>query len=248
MGRSFVLANLAMENTGIEATSGLWSSSAATRCGPKHLVNEDCFAQMDEAGVFVVADGVGGHTDGGLASRAAVETLGCLVEAGASLDARVLASEHALHSVNEALWRESQRRPQPATIASTVAELLLAEGYAVCLWAGDSRIYVYRAGHLYQLTQDHNAATETGRADGGGALTRAVGAAEQLQLDRLVTPAEPGDTFLVCSDGITKFVGDIELARFLNDPLDGLATRIIAAVIERGGNDDATAIVVRYSG
>jgi serine/threonine-protein phosphatase Stp1 len=247
MDSSTVRAQLAMENTANGAPA-LWNSSAATRCGPKHLVNEDCFAQMDEAGGFVVADGVGGHTDGGLASRAVVETLGCVVEAGADLDARVLASEQALHSVNEALWRESQRRPQPTMIASTVAALLIARGYAVCLWAGDSRVYVYRAGHLYQLTQDHNAAAETGLAHFGAALTRAIGAAEQLELDRLVTPTEPGDTFLICSDGITKFVGDAELARFLDDPLDGLATRIVAAVVERGGNDDATAIVVRYIG
>ncbi len=248
MGGSSGLAKLTMDDARHGAPPRLWSSSAATRCGPKHLVNEDCFAQMDEAGVFVVADGVGGHTDGGLASRAAVETLGHVVEASVSLEARVLASEQALHSVNEALRRESQRRPQPAMIASTVAELLLAEEYAVCLWAGDSRIYVHRAGHLYQLTQDHNAAAETGRPESGGALTRALGAAEQLELDRLVTSAEPGDTFLICSDGITKFIGDIELAGFLNDPLDGLAARIVAAVVERGGNDDATAIVVRYSG
>jgi len=203
---------------------------------------------MEEAGVFVVADGVGGHTDGGLASRAAVETLGFVVEPNVSLEARVVASEEALHSVNEGLRRESERRPQPAMIASTIAELLLDEGYAVCLWAGDSRIYVYRAGHLYQLTQDHNAAAEHGRPESGGALTRALGAAEDLELDRLVTSAEPGDTFLICSDGITKFLDDSELAAFLIEPLDGLAARIVAAVVERRGNDDATAIVVRYTG
>lgn len=237
-----------MEDASHRAPTTPWVSSGATRCGPRHTVNEDSFAQIDDAGVFVVADGVGGHTDGGLASRAIVETLGCVVEAGGSLDARVDASEHALHSVNDALWRESQGRKQPTMIASTVATLVLATGYAVCLWAGNSRVYVYRAGHLYQLTQDHNADADDGHARHGGALTRAIGAAEELELDRLVTPAEPGDTFLVCSDGITKFVNDNELARFLTDPLEGLATRIVAAVVERGGNDDATAIVVRYTG
>jgi serine/threonine protein phosphatase PrpC len=224
-----------------------WSSTAATRCGPKHVINEDCFAEMGEAGVFVVADGVGGHTDGGLASRAIIETLSHVVEARASLDARVDASEQALHSVNDALWRESQGRADPTMIASTVAALILAPGYAVCLWAGDSRIYVYREGHLYRLTQDHSADFGVGGRH-AGALTRAIGGAQELELDRLVTSAERGDTFLICSDGITKFVEDIELAHFLTDPLDGLATRLVAAVVNRGGSDDATAIVVRYTG
>jgi serine/threonine protein phosphatase PrpC len=69
-----------------------------------------------------------------------------------------------------------------------------------------------------------------------------------LELDRLVTPAQSGDTFLICSDGVTKVMEDLEVARFLDGPVDGLATRMIAAVVERGGNDDATAIVVRYTG
>lgn len=237
--------------TGESAEHGVltvcWNSSAATRRGPKHAVNEDCFYRIDEAGLFVVADGVGGHTDGGLASRAVIEVLGCVIEADAGLEARVLACEHALHSVNGALWREAQQRSQPTMIASTVAALMLAKGLAVCLWAGDSRIYVYRAGHLYQLTRDHNVGAECGAASPqSGALTRAIGAAQQLELGRLVTPVEPGDTFLICSDGVTKVMRDIELAQFLDDPVDGLATRMIAAIVEREGNDDATAIVVRY--
>jgi serine/threonine protein phosphatase PrpC len=249
MGGPFGLAGLTMENSENETLTVCWASSAATRCGPKHDVNEDCFDHIDEAGYFVVADGVGGHTDGGVASRAVIEMLRCVIEADSNLDARVLALEQALHSVNRALWRESQQRPQPTMIASTVATLMLSKGYAVCLWAGDSRIYVHRAGHLYQLTQDHNVGAESGFAShDSSALTRAIGAGERLELGRLVTPAEPGDTFLVCSDGVTKFMQDIELANFLEDPLEGLAMRIIAAIVDREGNDDATAIVVRYTG
>ncbi len=236
------------ENAGHGPSTQRWICSAATRCGPQHSVNEDCFERVDEAGFFVVADGVGGHSDGGLASRVVVEMTAYVVEAGAGLEARVHACEQALHLANDALRRESQRRPQPTMIASTVAALMLAKDFAVCLWAGDSRIYVYRAGHLYQLTRDHSFEAEHGAAPANsGALTRAIGAAERLELGRLVTPAEPGDTFLVCSDGVTKVLGDIELAQFLDEPLDGLATRIIAAVVERGGNDDATAVVVRYA-
>ena len=131
-------------------------------------------------------------------------------------------------------------------IASTAAALLLAEGYAVCLWAGDSRIYLCRAGRLYRLSRDH--VVSVGPQEHHGALTRAIGAGETLELERLVAPAQPGDTFLVCSDGVTKVVSEVDVARFLDGPVEGLAARIIAAVAERGGNDDATAIVVRYIG
>jgi serine/threonine protein phosphatase PrpC len=223
-----------------------WRSSAATRRSPRHAVNEDSFDQNDETGVFIVADGVGGHADGDVASRAVIEILSAVVGLENGLDARAMAIEEGLRSVNAALWRQSLRRPDAMTSASTAAALLLAEGYAVCLWAGDSRIYVSRGGHLYQLSRDHvvDAGPETHR----GALTRAVGAAEELEVDRLVTAAERGDTFLVCSDGVTKVVDDDEVARFLEGPVESLAARIIAAVEERGGNDDATAIVVRYIG
>ena len=189
-----------------------------------------------------------GHTDGGLASRAVIEILRHAISADPNLEVRVLALEQALQQVNGALWRESQQRAQPTMIASTVAALMLSKNYAVCLWAGDSRVYVHRAGHLYQLTQDHNVGSDSGLpSQDSGALTRAIGADESLELGRLVTPAQPGDTFLLCSDGVTKVLPDMELAHFLEDPLDGLAMRIIAAVVDRKGNDDATAIVVRYT-
>jgi serine/threonine protein phosphatase PrpC len=224
-----------------------WRSCAATRRGPNHAVNEDSYSDIGEAGVYVVADGVGGHTDGGLASRAIVQILSEVAYSADTLDARVEIVEQALHSVNGALWRESQQRGDRVVIASTVAALMLAENYAVCLWAGDSRIYVSRAGHLYRLTRDHSEASATqSSSPHSEALTRAVGSAEHLHLDRLVTTAEPGDRFLVCSDGVTKVMSDNDLARYLEDPLDGLAARIIAAVVDRGGNDDATAIIVRY--
>jgi serine/threonine protein phosphatase PrpC len=212
-------------------------------------VNEDSFSEIEAAGLFAVADGVGGYTDGSLASRSVIAILDHVTREEADFETRVEMVEHALQSVNAALWREASQRVEGTVIASTIAVLMLRGSLAVCLWAGDSRIYVYRAGHLYQLTRDHNAAAEAGGAgQGGDALTRAVGAAAELELGRVVTPAEPGDTFLICSDGVPKVMRDIELAEFLDGPLDGLAMRIVAAVVENGGTDDTTAIIVRYQG
>jgi serine/threonine protein phosphatase PrpC len=116
---------------------------------------------------------------------------------------------------------------------------IVSESHAVCLWAGDSRVYLHRHGAFYQLTRDHCSAGPR------GALTRAFGASEQIDIDRIVIAAEIGDTLVLCSDGVTKVMADAELASFLEDPLDGLAMRVIAAVVDRGGDDDSTVVIAR---
>ena len=226
-----------------------WVSSAATRCGPIHAVNEDSYGDLGAAGLFVVADGVGGYTDGDMASSAVCGILDEIARPDTDIESRVHAVEDALQSINTALWRESQGRPQPTVIATTVAALLLADDLAACIWAGDSRIYLHRGDHLYRLTRDHNLEVEFGTTGhASGHLTRAIGSAADLELERIVTEAQPGDVFLICSDGVTKVVADDELAEFLSEPAETLAPRLIGTVIERGGTDDATAIVVRYDG
>jgi serine/threonine protein phosphatase PrpC len=226
-----------------------WTSSAASRCGPQHTLNEDNYAEIEALGVFVVADGVGGYADGEVASGAVVGILDEILVADDDLETRVHVVEEAMRSVSSALWLASRQRPDQSPVATTVAALLLADRLAACIWAGDSRIYLHRDGHLYQLTRDHNMAVEFGTIGrNGGQLTRAVGSSESLDLDRVVTEARAGDMFLLCTDGVTKVMDDDELARFLEDPIEGLAPRLIGAIVERGGRDDATAIVVRYEG
>jgi protein phosphatase len=226
-----------------------WTSSSATRCGSSHAVNQDCFGDIGAAGLFVVADGVGGSADGEVASQAVVDLLDNVVPACEHLETRVQLAEDALNSVNAALWREGQGRAEPAVMATTVVALLLANRIAACLWAGDSRIYLYRDGHLYQLTRDHNLSEMFGTSGSlGGQLTRAIGSAETIVIDRVITDAQPGDVFLLCSDGITKVFDDVEIAHFLEGGGDDLAPRMVEAVAERGGTDDATAIAVFYDG
>jgi serine/threonine protein phosphatase PrpC len=220
--------------------------SAATRCGPHHASNQDSYGRMEAADLFVVADGVGGSTDGDLASAAVVGVLNEAVEPGQDLETRVQLAEDALRSVSAALSRAGRDRAAPTVIATTVVALLIDEGLAVCLWAGDSRLYLFRDGHLYRLTQDHTLENEFGTTGPArGRLTRAVGSSRALDLERIVTATRPGDVFLLCSDGITKVIDDDELARFLAEPAEGLAPRLIERVAVGAGGDDATAIVVR---
>lgn len=222
-----------------------WHCCSATRAGPRHTVNEDAAAELPDVGVFVVADGVGGHTDGALASHSIVEIIRCVASMHDGLDARVADIEAALQSVNEALRREAESRPGNVIIGSTVAVLVMNEHYAVCIWGGDSRIYLRRQDHLYQLTKDHTLQEEEDPNAPSGVLTRAVGSAETLVLDRVVTTIEAGDTFLVCSDGLTKVLSDEDLNTLLAEPIEGLAARLVASAVTEGSTDDVSAILVR---
>ncbi len=235
-----------LENDLVTPPSLTWHCCSATRAGLRHIVNEDAAAELADVGVFVVADGMGGHTDGALASRSIVEIIRCVAYMHDGLDARVADIEAALHSVNEALRREAASRPgSNVIIGSTVAVLVVNEHYAVCIWGGDSRIYLRRRDHLYQLTKDHTLQAEEDADAPSGILTRAVGSAETLDLDRVVTTVEPDDTFLVCSDGLTKVLSDEDLNALLAEPIEGLAARLVASAVDGGSTDDISAILVR---
>ncbi len=229
-----------------EAAPMIWESSAATRQAPHHDHNEDAHADWPEAGLFVVADGMGGHTDGGLASRSIVEILQCVLDAQADLAVRVALAEEAIEAVNAALREKADQLPTKDVIGSTVAALIVGDGLAVCLWVGDSRIYLMSGGRLRRLTRDHSLAEDSDVAEGNlNVLTRAVGSTPQVEIDRIVSQVQPGDTLLVCSDGLTKALTDEEIASFLADPLLGLAERMIARAVVLGARDDITAIVAR---
>jgi serine/threonine protein phosphatase PrpC len=225
---------------GTVASSATWQSAS-------HAHNEDAMAAVPEAGLFVVADGMGGHADGDLASRSIVEILCHAVDGGSELAERMEQAEMAIQSINRALRREGEQRPKPVIIGSTVALLLIGEGYAACLWAGDSRIYLLRDGELYQLTRDHTLAAETQEtsARAQNIITRAVGPRDLLELDRLVTPVTLGDTLLVCSDGLTKVMEPDEIGELMREPMTGLAERIVARAVVLGSRDDVTVVVVR---
>lgn len=224
----------------------IWEASAATMQGPKHDENQDAFAAWPEAGLFVVADGMGGHTDGGLASRSIVEILQTVLEPGVELTVRVAMAEEAIEAVNVALRDKADSLPSRDIIGSTVVALLVGESHAVSLWVGDSRIYHYRHGRLRRLTRDHTLAEDSDVTEGNlHVLTRAVGSARHVEIERVVTEVAPGDTLLVCSDGLTKALGDEEIALFLAEPLPGLAERLVARAVVNGGRDDTTAIVAR---
>ncbi len=234
-----------------------WRSAARTDTGKVRARNEDAFLALPEQGLWVVADGMGGHQNGALASRLIVEHLAELPEG--SLDQRLAELRQCLHRLNHRLGQELTVTAErtDTVIGSTVVALLLEGERAVCVWAGDSRCYLWRASRLYQLSRDHSlvqqlideqglAPQEAARHPAAHALTRAIGASETLQLDILELDVLPGDVFLLCSDGLYQGVPADELGACLNLPSPHLAVeRLFQRALDGPARDNLSAVVIR---
>jgi len=240
------------------ATPGVpWET--AVRCHPGRLreINEDAYLARPDLGLWAVADGMGGHAAGDLASRTVVSWLD-RIQPTRDLEGLVQAVERAVAEAHGAIRAESITRNHE-TIGSTVAVLAAHSRRCTVLWAGDSRVYLYRAHALRRLSRDHSVAQErisqgdlpASQAEDSpdaNVLTRAVGMEGDLALDRISLPVRPGDVFLLCSDGLNKELTDDELQSILSAPqsLDTLAQRMLEQSLVRGGRDNITLILVRY--
>jgi protein phosphatase len=229
-------------------------TGAATHVGKVRRVNEDCHIALPDLGVWVVADGIGGHDDGQLASRTVIEfiaTVGQSVSAG-DLLARV---EDRIIRANDRLRRISRERR--IVTGTTVAALLVHSRFYACVWAGDSRIYLLRNGALHPLTRDHSEAQEL--LDKGiltaeeaenwprrNVITRAIGIQDEPELEIEQGLVQPGDAFVVCSDGLTKHLSDQEIAALAGEgSAQEACAALVAKTLERGATDNVTVILVR---
>jgi protein phosphatase/serine/threonine-protein phosphatase Stp1 len=218
--------------------------------------NEDNMLCRPDLGLWVVADGAGGHDSGEVASGLIVAELDRLPRhlTGSEVLAEV---RRTMARVHEALREEAAARGGDAMIASTFVALILRDRHFACLWAGDSRAYLLRHGVLSQISRDHSLVQEL--VDSGNlapedaehhphanVITRAVGAdSETLELDKVIGQIEPGDRFLLCSDGLSKTLSEAEIASLLGAP-DGVPPPelLIAAALAHRANDNVTAVVV----
>ncbi|MDB5749474.1 MAG: Serine/threonine protein phosphatase [Massilia sp.] len=229
-----------------------WTCAARTDLGLVRSRNEDAWLAQPQRGLWAVADGMGGHAFGDLASGAVVDALASLPEAG-TVAGFVEAARERLHRVNDALRAEARARQVPV-IGTTVAALLARGSEAACLWAGDSRIYLYRQGRLQQLTRDHSQ-LEALRARGAdmaatsaspNMITRAVGAAETIAFDVATMTARDGDMFLLCSDGLSTPVDEgAIMAALAPGDCAAAADELVALALANGGRDNITVVVVR---
>jgi serine/threonine protein phosphatase PrpC len=233
----------------------LWLDvGAGTHVGRVRTLNEDRYVARADTGVFVVADGMGGHDNGEVASSIIVRLMDAVAPAQSA--AALLADVEAKVIQANRQVLDYAREHGKAMVGSTLAALLIHSGFYACLWSGDSRVYLIRAGMLTQLSRDHTEArdlVESGMLTPEEAavwprrnvLTRAIGAAPEPELEMEQGPVQTGDVFVLCSDGLTNHVADGEIHRLAaGAPPQEAVKALIALALERGGTDNVTVVVV----
>jgi len=231
-------------------------SAGASDPGTVRQENQDHHLVQDELRLWAVADGMGGHSQGEVASRMVVDALNS-VEPTPSLNAALESVNVALSRVNGDLRRAALGVGRDELTGSTVVVLAIRGPEWGVFWAGDSRAYVYRSGSLTQLTRDHTVATEaaaepTGSlADlvvGGDEITRAVGGDTVLELDYTSGLIADRDRFLLCSDGLYSALGEARMAHCVQQGTPEEATRtLVEAARSAGALDNVTAVVVEVA-
>lgn len=231
------------------------ASAGATHVGAVRKVNEDSWLGLPDQGVWLVADGVGGAAAGDWASQQVVAAFSDFVRPP-DAPSFLAAARAALDRANATLRARVHRGERPA--ASTAVVLLVFGWHYTCLWVGDSRGYLRRDGRLLQITHDHSEVQEL--VDGGhitqaealkhpraNVITRAVGAAESLVVDRVAGQLAAGDHFLLCTDGLTKMVEEPEIAAMMAmfDDDAQLCDALIERAVALGGDDNVTVVSVR---
>ncbi len=237
--------------------NGLPSSfdvGSVTHPGKVRERNEDSCLMRTDAGFWAVADGMGGHEAGDVASRILVESLDAIERPEAALDL-LEQCEAQIFRANQRIMELSRAR-DGATIGTTAAVLLVRDEHYACIWAGDSRIYLIKGGVIRQLSRDHTEVEELvtagtlTREDAenwpSNVITRAVGVAEELELDVVTGPADPGDIFVLCSDGLTKHLRDEEILECAAGRNTQASCEVMLELaLARGGLDNVTIVVVR---
>jgi PPM family protein phosphatase len=235
-------------------------AAAVSDCGCRRPSNEDAFGFSTEFGVYIVCDGMGGAAAGELASSLAVEEMlrrlaGAARDRNAPLDKLVA---HAIHAANQAIHSRAQSNVQISGMGTTLVGLATEGSRVLVFNVGDSRCYRLRNLRLEQISQDHSLVQEQvrmGRMTAAEALrsplrsviTRALGTQKSVTPDLFELVAEPGDLFLLCSDGLTGELSDVLIETILavDLPLDDLCARLVRAAKDAGGHDNITCLLVR---
>ena len=232
-----------------------WRSASATSTGNVRSHNEDALLERPDIGLWVVADGMGGHNAGDVASNMIVQALSAVARRS-SPSAQLDEVEDRLREVNRDLYQTSIDS-QAGMSGSTIVALLALERYCLSIWAGDSRVYRSRDGSLEQVTRDHSEAQEM--RDGGmgdspealtsNVITRAVGGSQELFLDIELRELRNHDRYLLCSDGLYRELSDADMAHHLtgNDP-GGACKALMRQALSGACSDNVSVIVVQFSG
>ena len=227
----------------------------------KRPQNEDSFLEIPKSGIFAVADGVGGAEAGEVASQMAVEILAEAFVNETELSDAEEVMRSALEKANSAIHRMSIELPQLASMATTIVALHVAGNIATIGHAGDSRLYRLDSdGNLYRDTEDHSMVADEVRAGrmtseqaenhpSKNIISRALGAEPTVEVDLKTIMVGPNTTFLICSDGVTRHIGDGELANLLRSGAapSAICSQIKDLCFQRGAEDNLTAVIVKLT-
>ncbi len=229
-----------------------FETAAITHTGHVRQVNEDSIFASAKHGIWLVADGMGGHRDGGIASSMVTEAAATF----ANESNRSFTFLDQMKRVNAKLLERSNGH-HDSIVGTTVNALIIEGNHFYCLWAGDSRSYLIRNGTLSQISQDH---TEVQELVNSGAIsveeaktwprrnviTRAVGVHNNLDMELAEGEVQAGDCFILCSDGLTGHVSDAEILSYViwSSP-QSACDRLLELALERGGKDNISIIVLR---
>lgn len=230
-------------------------SAGRTARGKTRARNEDAFLDCPRRGCWAVADGMGGHLAGDVASHWVISSLASLPEQG-SFDERVEAVRRCLRWLDRQMG-QAITQTADGIMGSTVVTLLLEGNRAACIWVGDSRCYLWRGQRLYQLSRDHSlwqqlmdrqqlSQQQALAHPDARALTRAIGGRQPLSLAVLEFSTQPGDVFLLCSDGLYQGLshGELGSALSVGAPRQ-VVDRLFTDVLRGPARDDLTAVVVQ---
>lgn len=225
-----------------------WHSWAITHTGKRRKLNEDALLNRPEACLWVVADGMGGHKAGDIASQLIVNTLKDILPT-TPLESYVNDVEQCLKNINTQLRQLAAKEYSDQLVGSTVVSLVCDADRCAFLWAGDSRLYRFREDKLQQLTQDHceddAPLSSNWSVKNANVITRAVGADDDLALDIAILTVLKGDIFLLCSDGLDKEVSFNEIEHIIKTrACQDIASDLINEALARGARDNVTVIVV----
>lgn len=223
--------------------------AARSHIGKVRQINEDRFLVCSERGLWAVADGMGGHSAGGEAANAAIAELAGLTDGDSAIsDAAILM---ALDRANSRIYGSGAKQ---ASSGTTIVVAWLHDDHLTVLWAGDSRAYRVRDTEARCLTRDHSLVqelidagqitqVEAERHPNAHIITRALGAANTVKVDKVVVDARPGDRFLLCSDGISR---SLDMAGMVADraAIGSFADGLLNMALQRDGSDNATLVAI----
>jgi protein phosphatase len=237
--------------------------------GRRRVSNEDAFGLDDELGLYIVADGMGGHAAGEIASREAVDTVLGMVRRQKDLIASIAEGtpdpaavrkiqrviEASIQAATYMVFAIAENEPEQKGMGTTISTLLLVGDMAITGQVGDSRVYQARDGTVRRLTEDHTlvawqvkqgiiSAQEAERSPHKNVITRAVGSRDYVQVDTRVSDAQERDIFLLCSDGLHGYLEDHEIAPILELGPAVAAKHFVDLANKRGGRDNITALVI----